>query len=106
MSEDNNSFHAMHDLGGTEAGAFKPTEHEPSDFDRRVDALVNLLAAKNVGLITPDERRRGIEELSHGEYHSLTYYQRWLSGVTNMLVEKGHLSRDEINLRIRSLRQG
>ncbi len=103
MSADH-EHHAMHDLGGVEAGPFEPTEHEPTDFDRRVDALVNLLAAKDVGLISPDERRLGIEELSHGEYHSLGYYQRWLSGVTNMLVKKGFLSRAEIDARIASLR--
>lgn len=99
MSADR-EHHAMHDLGGVEAGPFEPTEHEPTDFDRRVDALVNLLAAKDVGLISPDERRLGIEELSHGEYHSLGYYQRWLTGVTNMLVKKGLLSQAEIDARI------
>ena len=95
--------HAVHDLGGVETAKFEPTDHQPTDFDRRVDALVNLLAANDVGLISPDERRLGIEGLSHGEYHSLSYYQRWLSGVTNMLVKKGFLSQAEIDARVESL---
>ena len=47
--------HAMHDLGGTDHQPFLISEHEPDAFDKDVDALVNLLALRECGLVRPDE---------------------------------------------------
>lgn len=77
-----------HDMGGLDHGPFQVDEHEASDLDKRVDALVNLLADPAIQVVLPDERRRGIEELPEEAYQSLTYYQRWLAGVVNVLLEK------------------
>jgi hypothetical protein len=87
---------AMHDLGGHEHWQFAASEHAPSDFDKGVDALVNLLALRETGLVRPDERRRGIEELPQDVYFNAPYYERWLLGVTAILIEKGLLSEAEI----------
>lgn len=91
-----NPPHRHHDMGATEHPPFELDEHEPSDVDKRVDALVNLLADPKIQCVRPDERRRGIEELDEETYHSFTYYQRWLVGVTNVLIEKGVFGRDEL----------
>lgn len=88
--------HATHDIGGEDHGEFIIQEHQPSEFDKRIDALVNLLASREVALVRPDERRRGIEELPPEIYLELPYYQRWLFGVANILTEKGILSDAEI----------
>lgn len=97
MDHDHPHHRAMHDLGGQDHGEFFVTEHAPSDFDKDVDALVNLLALKETGLVRPDERRRGIEELPPEIYFDATYYERWLFGVTNILIEKGMLDEEEIS---------
>lgn len=82
------SLRRHHDMGGSDHGPFEIDEHEASDLDKRVDALVNLLADPAIQAVLPDERRRGIEELSEEAYESLTYYQRWLAGVVNVLTQK------------------
>lgn len=87
---------AMHDLGGEPRGEIVIADHVPDAFDKDVDALVNLLALKEVGLVRPDERRRGIEELPPEIYFAAAYYERWLFGVTGILLEKQLLTADEI----------
>lgn len=47
-------------------------------------------------VLTVDEFRRAQEDLEPGQYRSLSYYQRWLLAIENLLVEKGILSPEEI----------
>ncbi|MBE90620.1 MAG: hypothetical protein CMM76_14410 [Rhodospirillaceae bacterium] len=98
--------HAFHDMGGEPRPGFIIQEHDPSEFDKDVDVLVNLLASKEVALVRPDERRRGIEELPREVYFSVPYYQRWLYGVAAILVEKNCLTTDEIAATMDRLRGG
>ena len=44
-----------HDMGGLPAGKVEPTEHDYPDWERRVDAMVQLLRGR--GRITVDELR-------------------------------------------------
>jgi len=100
------SRRAMHDLGGAaHAGTLDFSPHLLSDFERNVDALVNLLAKADINIVCPDERRRGIESLPPELYRSLTYYQRWLMGVKLILVQKGVLSDADIEQRVGEIRQ-
>lgn len=89
---------AHHDLGGVSRYLCAPVDTEPhalTDFDRRVDALRQLLSAK--GLMSVDELRRGIEAIPEAEYHALSYYQRWMRSITATLLRRGVL--DEPALR-------
>ena len=98
---------AIHDFGGVEPDASAPidrSEHELTDFDKSVDALVNLLALPDCRLVRVDELRRAIESLSEAEYRGLAYYQKWLRGMTDLLIEKGVLSRAEIERKMAALR--
>ena len=88
---------AFHDLGGREHQPFVISEHEPSDFDKDTEVVVNLLASKEVALVNPAERRRGIEELPEAIYFAVSYYERWLYGVTSILVEKDILSAEDLS---------
>ena len=40
-------------------------------------------------LLTLDELRRAIEELGPGAYDELSYFERWIAAIANLLVEKG-----------------
>ena len=51
-----------HDMGGLPAGKVEPTEHDYPDWERRVDAMVQLL--RGGGRITVDELRKNIEALT------------------------------------------
>ncbi|MBV9812302.1 MAG: nitrile hydratase subunit beta [Acetobacteraceae bacterium] len=88
---------ATHDLGGAGKFMCERVDIEPhplTAFDRRADALRALLSAR--GLMTVDELRRGIEELPEGEYHALTYYQRWVRSMTSTLLRRGVITEAEL----------
>lgn len=81
---------ATHDMGGVSrffCDTLDTTHHELSDFDREVDALRQILAAK--GLMTVDELRRGIEALPEADYLRLSYYQKWLRSIITVLQARG-----------------
>jgi len=88
--------HRVHDMGGLPAGPVDRTEHDHALWEKRVDAILRLLADRKRQLITVDELRRGIEELGPGVYDELGYYQRWMASIGNLLLEKGTISVDEL----------
>lgn len=93
-----------HDLGGLPGGSIDKSQHEFAYWEKQVDALLVLLADR-CQLIRVDELRRGIETLGEEAYNTLSYYERWIASITNILVEKGVLSREEIDARIQSIRE-
>src|SRR5579864_6113850 len=91
-----------HDMGG------RPTEqplnleeHTLADWEVMADAVSVALGAR--GIRTTDEHRRVMEDMPASEYESLSYYERWAHGIEDLLVEKGILSRDEIDRRMAEL---
>jgi hypothetical protein len=89
-----------HDLGGLSAGSIDPSDHEKAPWEKRVHALLLLLADPARNLVNVDELRRGIEALGHDEYHRLGYYERWITSITNNLLQKGVLTTDELGRRL------
>ncbi len=93
-----------HELGGLSAGPVEQTEHDYTPWEKRVDAILRLLAAKKLRLITLDEHRRAIEELGPGAYDELSYYERWISAITHILIEKGVISIDELGRKMEEVK--
>jgi hypothetical protein len=88
---------AMHDLGGVSKFMCLPVDTEPhalTGFDKEVDAIRQILGAKQV--MSVDELRRGIEAIPEAEYHRLSYYQRWIRAIADTLLRKGVLSEAEL----------
>ncbi|WP_043339471.1 SH3-like domain-containing protein [Belnapia moabensis] len=88
---------AIHDLGGASRYRCSPVERDeapPDEFGKRVDAIRQILAQK--GFMTVDELRRGIESIPEEEYFALTYYERWLTSISNLMVEKGIIPAEEL----------
>jgi hypothetical protein len=73
------------------------------DWERRVDGLRAVLSQR--GLLRTDELRRAIESLGPEQYESLSYYERWTAALEALLVEKGLLTREEIDQRVIELEQ-
>ncbi len=97
MDDDDQSARAHHDLGGVSRYACDPIDISPhalSAFDRRVDALRQLLSAK--GLMSVDELRRGIEAIPEADYHRLSYYQRWIRSIADNLIARGVITEAEL----------
>ena len=90
-----------HDLGGSPAGPVDKEGHEVEDWERLADAVNSALGGE--GLYTTDEHRRAQESLPPKEYASLYYYERWVAATEALLVEKGVLTREEIDERTREI---
>jgi nitrile hydratase subunit beta len=94
---DKEAKRAHHDLGGASKFMCEPVDTEPhglTAFDREVDALRQMLAAKK--LMSVDELRRGIEAIPEADYHRLSYYQRWTRSITDTLLRSGVISEAEL----------
>ena len=85
----------VHDLGGSSGGPIDKSQHQTEDWERLADAVNIALGIK--GLQTTDEHRRAIESLEN--YRELGYYERWVAATEKLLVEKGILTREEIDQR-------
>src|SRR4051812_31701815 len=85
-----------HDMGGLPAGAVTPTEHDYALWEKRVDALMQLLSAPGRRLLKVDELRRNIESLGPAAYDEMTYYERWMSAIGATLVQRGVITTDEL----------
>jgi hypothetical protein len=89
----------VHDRGGAPAaGPIDRSEHEYSMWEKRTDAMLRRLWER--GILNVDEHRRAIESLDPRVYETLSYYERWLAGLELLLVEKGILTRAEIDRKI------
>jgi len=88
----------MHDLGGKQG--FGRVRHSRdarvfhAEWEKRGNALL-ALAVKS-GFINMDEYRHAIERMEPRHYLSAGYYERALTGVLTLLVEKGIVSREEL----------
>ncbi len=83
-----------HDMGGLAAGKVEPTEHDYPEWERRVDAMVQLI--RGAGAITVDELRKNIEALPPEAYDKLSYYEKWISSLTATLIQRGVITTDEL----------
>jgi hypothetical protein len=89
-----------HDLGGQPAGPIDRSEHQYAPWEKRVHALMILLADPCRRVMTVDELRRGVESLGAEEYDRLTYYERWIASIANTLLQKGVFTADELGRKL------
>ena len=85
-------------MGGLPAGPVEASEHDYALWEKRVDAMLNLLSSR--GLMTVDELRRNIESLGPEAYDRMTYYERWMHSVAQTMIERGVVSLDELGRKI------
>lgn len=94
-----------HDMGGLPAGKVALAEHDYALWEKRVDAMMVLLSDKKRGLMNTDMLRRGIESLPADAYERMSYYERWIHSVATMMLERGVITRAELDARIARLRK-
>jgi nitrile hydratase subunit beta len=96
-----------HDMGGMHGfGPVVREENEPvfhEDWERIVYGMQRAIRVR--GLINIDESRHGIERMPPAEYLAASYYERWLASLERNLVEKGVISREELDIRTALLRE-
>ena len=90
-------MNGIHDLGGMHGmGPVQPEKDEPvfhEPWEGRVFAL-NLAARTGKGNI--DYGRHQIELLPPADYLRMSYYEKWLARLENVLVKLGVISREEL----------
>lgn len=100
-------MNGAHDMGGMHG--LGPIAHEDSEpwfheeWERRAFALT--LAAGFLGKWNLDMGRYVREQMPGAEYLSTSYYEHWLYGLEKLLVDKGLLTREEIDARMAELRK-
>jgi nitrile hydratase len=95
-------------MGGVEPFASQPidrAEHPLSEFDKRVDALVNLLSHPSRALMRVDEIRIAIESMPPAEYDSTLYYEKWIHAVAEIMVAKDVIGEEELVLKLAELKE-
>jgi nitrile hydratase subunit beta len=86
----------VHDRGGwADASPIDRKEHEYTMWEKRTDAIRGVLGAREI--IRTDELRRAIESIEPARYEHLSYYERWIVAIEALLIEKGLLTREEID---------
>ena len=99
-------MNGMHDMGGMQTFGPVPVEddgkvfHEP--WEGRVFAISLILPAQGVYNLNEFRSRR--ERIPPPEYLRSSYFELWLASMEQLLVEKGVLGREELELHLRASR--
>lgn len=94
-------MNGVHDLGGMQGfGAVEREENEPVFHASWEAAMLAIMRAGGArGLYNIDEFRHAIERMKPAHYLSATYYEKWLDGITRLLIEKRVVSEEEMQAR-------
>ncbi len=92
-------MNGVHDMGGMHGmGPLCPEKNEPvfhEPWEGRVFAMVRAMGAW--GKWNIDASRYQREQIPPAEYLRMSYYEKWLKGLEELLVSKGLVSRAEID---------
>ena len=91
-----------HDMGGRPNDVpLNLEEHTLADWEVLADAVSVALGTR--GLHTTDQHRRAMEDMPTDDYLALSYYERWVVGTEQLLVEKGILTHAEVDAKVAEL---
>jgi len=91
----------MHDLGGKQGFGPVRYTHNAQAFHAQWEKRVNALYAHAVklGIFNMDEYRHAIERMEPRHYLTASYYERSLTSLATLCVEKGVIPREELEQR-------
>ena len=91
-------MNGIHDMGGLQCmGPIRPEKNEPVFHERwesRVFALARSMGAW--GKWNIDASRYQREQIPAADYLRMSYYEIWLTGLIELLVAKGLVTREEV----------
>lgn len=91
-------MNGVHDMGGMHGmGSIQPEHHEPVFHERweaRVFALARAMGA--FGRWSIDASRHQRELIPGPEQLRMSYYERWLAGLTELLLKHGFVTAQEL----------
>lgn len=92
----------VHDLGGVNGfGAVEVEKNEPVFHEawEPIGYALIFVGAGDLQAFTIDELRHAIERMEPRHYLTSTYYERIVTGVAALFVEKGYVTREELERR-------
>ncbi len=91
----------MHDLGGRQGFGPVRFTHDAQAFHSKWEVRVNALYGHAVrrGIFNMDEYRHAIERMEPRHYLTAGYYERSLTSLATLCVEKGLVTREELERR-------
>ena len=93
-----------HDMGGMPAGKVERIEHDYVEWERRVDALMVLLSGiRGKKRMTVDELRKNIEALPPDAYENMSYYERWVTSITQTMIQRGVITTEELGRKMQEV---
>jgi hypothetical protein len=96
MTTENLVKHLPNDIGGTGCSGDKVNifERELYPWEKRCHALLDVLDYHKI--VNTEEKRRGTENIGSEMAGKLSYYEKWIVSASNLLLQKGILTPDEI----------
>jgi hypothetical protein len=89
-----------HDMGGLPAGPIDLDAHPHAPWEKRVAALMGLLARGAHPYFTVDEDAARDRGPGPDEYDRLGYYERWITAITRILLERGVINVDALGSKL------
>ena len=105
MSQKKNEYrstapdHAVHDVGGLDFGKVDFSEHALALWERRVDAMIVLLASDKAAFKI-DAMRRVIESYGEQQYDATEYYEKGIRAIRNLIVEQELVTKEEVEAKL------
>lgn len=92
-------------MGGEPAGKVERIEHDYEAWERRVDAIMVLCTGIGGArrFMTVDELRKNIEALPPETYDRLSYYEKWITSLTQSLIQRGVITTAELAHKMREV---
>lgn len=94
-------MNGIHDLGGMDGiGPINPEQNEPvfhTEWEKRMFGM--FISCFAGGHYNVDEFRHAIERMDPAHYLESSYYEHWLASLETLLVEKGAVTREELENR-------
>lgn len=95
-------MNGIHDLGGMDGfGAVDVETNEPvfhASWERTVFGITTAVFLARIG--NAHAYRHAIERMEPGHYLAAPYYERMLTGIATMLVDRGVVSRADLDARV------
>ena len=94
-------------MGGLPAGKVEPVEHDYDDWERRVDALMVVCSGirGKKRLMSVDELRKNIESLLPETYDRSGYYEKWITSITQTMIQRGVITTAELAAKMDEVRK-
>jgi nitrile hydratase beta subunit len=100
-------MNGIHDMGGMHG--FGPVDVSDdaefhAEWERRARAMANLVYLGD--FVNLDAFRAAMEVIPPADYLQSSYFERWLKGIEAGLIERGYLTRQELDARLGEIAAG